>query len=601
MARGKKAPNGNGKTLATRQSVDQAVKSICDIMRRGSVTSAVQYVPELTWMLFIRVLDEIEQREQAEAPIIGLTFTPSLLEPYRWRDWGAPDGAKRKELEEKPQGAFFTFVNDELIPYLKTLEHQPVTSIRQTLISEIMRSVDRTRIDTEKNFRDVLDKVHELRTDGIDQTHVFALSQVYEGLLLKMGEKNNDGGQFFTPREIIRVVVEVLNPRIGETVYDPGCGTGGFLAQSCVHMRAALVEGNGSPDDFEQLAERTFYGREKESLIYPVALANLVLHGIDHPHLWFGNTLTNQRLSGKLFEGAPSTFQVIATNPPFGGKEGKEAQDRFDYKTGSTQVLFLQHVMNSLDPEGGRCGIVVDEGLLFRTNEEAFVKTKRKLLDEFDLWCIVSLPGGVFTQAGAGVKTNLLFFVRGRPTERIWYYDLSDLKIAKRKPLTRAHFDDFLRLLPERADSEQSWTVDLTARKATLKVEAQPFRDQAKVKRQEAAPFGQRLKKLKELPRKEQNEAEIEKEERPFLALTKEARTLEGKAQDIENQLYDLKAVNPNRSAEVDERTPEELLNFIAAKGREIEAVLAELRAPDPVRLTMEKAMAPCFVIPNPA
>ncbi|WP_216644564.1 N-6 DNA methylase [Candidatus Thiodictyon syntrophicum] len=252
----KQAPNG--KPLASRQSVDQAVKAICDIMRRGNVTSAVQYVPELTWILFLRVLDETEQREQRESAILGRSFLPSLTAPYRWRDWGAPDGTQRRALQDKPQGAFFAFVNQELLPHLKALETQPEASVRQKLISEIMRGVERTRIDTEKNFRDVLDKVHELRNERIDQTQVFALSQVYEGLLLKMGEKNNDGGQFFTPRVVVRVVIEVLDPQIGETVYDPGCGTGGFLAEAYQYMLRALDAGTGSPDEREQLKEQTF-------------------------------------------------------------------------------------------------------------------------------------------------------------------------------------------------------------------------------------------------------------------------------------------------------------------------------------------------------
>ena len=138
-------------------------------------------------------------------------------------------------------------------------------------------------------------------------------------------------------------------------------------------------------------------------------MANLVLHGIDDPSLWHGNTLTGQEIYGGLFDNAPPAFDVILTNPPFGGKEGKEVQTNFDYKTGVTQVLFLQHVIRRLR-EGGRCGIVLDEGSLFRTNEDAFIKTKRKLLDDCDLWCVVSLPGGVFSAAGSGVKTNLLFF-----------------------------------------------------------------------------------------------------------------------------------------------------------------------------------------------
>jgi type I restriction enzyme M protein len=213
-------------------------------------------------------------------------------------------------------------------------------------------------------------------------------------------------------------------------------------------------------EDIEALKTATFYGREKENLVYPIALANLVLHGIDEPHIWHGNTLTGNEVYGGLFAGAPALFDVVLTNPPFGGKEGKDAQTRFAYKTSATQVLFLQHVMDSLK-QGGRCGIVMDEGVLFRTNENAFVQTKRKLLNECNLWCIVSLPPRVFLNAGAASKTNLLFFVKGEATKEIWYYDLSDLNITKKQPLTLEHFEDFFRLLPELAASERSWKVPI--------------------------------------------------------------------------------------------------------------------------------------------
>jgi type I restriction enzyme M protein len=283
---------------------------------------------------------------------------------------------------------------------------------------------------------------------------MFTLSQVYEGLLLKMGEKNNDGGQFFTPREVIRIMTRVVNPEVAEKVYDPCCGTGGFLAQAYQYMQPKAKTG----EEIETLKTETFYGREKENLVYPIALANLVLHGIDEPHIWHGNTLTGNEVYGGLFAGAPALFDVVLTNPPFGGKEGKDAQTRFAYKTSATQVLFLQHVMDSLK-QGGRCGIVMDEGVLFRTNENAFVQTKRKLLNECNLWCIVSLPPRVFLNAGAASKTNLLFFVKGEATKEIWYYDLSDLNITKKQPLTLEHFEGFFRLLPERAAAERSWKV----------------------------------------------------------------------------------------------------------------------------------------------
>ena len=497
----------NNKTLNTRKSVDSAIWSICDIMRRSNCAGALQYVPELTWILFLRILDDQEEREAEEAEAVGAEFTPSIGEPYRWRDWADPDGEKRKELQNGSLGAVFDFVNGELIPHLRGLREGTGSTARQKVIAEIMSGVERVRIDTERNFLDVLDKVHEISMDGVDQTHVFTLSQVYEGLLLKMGEKGNDGGQFFTPREVIRAMVRTISPRFGEWVYDPGCGTGGFLAQSYEYMKDRLGS-QATGEQLESLKRSTFYGREKENLIYPIALANLVLHGIDQPNIWHGNTLTGGESYGGLFQDAPPQFEVVLTNPPFGGKEGKEAQTRFAYKTGATQVLFLQHVIDSLKT-GGRCGIVLDEGVLFRTTEKAFVQTKKKLLDDCDLWCIVSLPPGVFSQAGAGVKANLLFFTKGEPTEQIWYYDLSDIKVTKRKPFTIDKFDEFFKLLPTRADSERSWTV----------------------------------------PRK-----------------------------DIEEKNYDLKAVNPNAKIEEDTRTPEELLDIIEQKGKEVMEALVMLR-----------------------
>ncbi len=449
----------NGKRLATPQSVDAAVKSICDIMRRSNCAGALQYVPELTWFLFLRILDEREIQEAERARAVGSEFTPSLESPYRWEDWAAPGGRKRRELQDGTLGAVLSFVNAELLPYLRGLREKPGATPRQKVISEIMSGVERTRIDTDRNFLDVLDRVHTISAETVDSTHVFTLSQVYEGLLLKMGEKGNDGGQFFTPREVIRVVVRAIDPKTGETVYDPGCGTGGFLAQAYEHMAGPDHSKITSPDQLEALKHRTFYGREKDNTIYPIALANLVLHDIDEPHVWHGNTLTGQETYGGLFQDAPALFDVILMNPPFGGKEGKEAQTRFPYKTGATQVLFLQHVIDTLK-RGGRCGIVLDEGVLFRTNEIAFVQTKRKLLDECDLWCILSLPAGAFVNAGAGVKTNLLFFTKGRPTEHIWYYDLSGVKVGKKSPLTLEKFEEFFRLLPTRGDGEHSWTVE---------------------------------------------------------------------------------------------------------------------------------------------
>jgi type I restriction enzyme M protein len=268
--------NGNGKSHLTQQSVNQTVKSICDILRRSNCKGAMQYVPELTWILFLRILDEREQKEAEEAQMFGRSFAPSLAEPYRWHDWaatpeeslitqrdGKPQGWKRRELEEGKTNGFIAWVNSELLPYLHDLEKQPNAAPRQKVISEVMSGVKQVRVDTDKNFLDVLDKVHLISEQNIDTTHLFPLSQVFEGLLLKMGEKGNDGGQFFTPREVIRAMVKVVDPKIGETVYDAACGTGGFLAQAYEYMIGENGEKAKAGSDFDILKYQTFSDANK--------------------------------------------------------------------------------------------------------------------------------------------------------------------------------------------------------------------------------------------------------------------------------------------------------------------------------------------------
>jgi type I restriction enzyme M protein len=561
--------NGNGgKRHASQQSLNGAVKSICDIMRRSNCAGALQYVPELTWLLFLRILDEQETREVDEAEALGIRFKSSVPKPYRWRDWAAPESPLRQDKN----ASVWKFVHEDLLPKLKGLKNQPGATARQKVISEIMSSVERSRVDSEKNFLDVLDKVHEISSVTVDDTHVFTLSQVYEGLLLKMGEKGNDGGQFFTPREIIRAMVQVIDPKIGQTVYDPGCGTGGFLAQAYEYMRAKAGDDITGPK-LEQLKRRTFYGREKDNAVYPIALANLVLHGIDEPHIWHGNSLSGVAAYDGLFQGAPDFYDVVLMNPPFGGKEGKEAQTPYDYKTGATQVLFLQNVLKSMR-KNSQCGIVLDEGVLFRVDAEAFVKNKPKLVEECTVYLMVSLPGGVFTSAGAGVKTNLVFFTKGGETTKIWYYDLSHIKTGKKTPFTLEYFEEFFRLLPKRSDSKQSWTVDFSAK-------LQKALDEARPHRETAAKLSAQAKTIEENIRDQRKDnvpdSELEALEEKLKNIQHAARESLAKAETIENAAYDLKAVNPNRVIIEDKRTPTELLKFIGVKGQEADAALKAL------------------------
>lgn len=571
--------SGNGQTPTTRQALNAIIKSACDILRRSNCAGALQYVPELTWMLFLRILDEREEQEQLESDAVGREFTPSLEAPYRWRDWAAPGSPRRDPNRKTELGDMKNFVNGELLPHLRGMADPKVTlnpTPRQKVIGQVLSGVERVRVDTDNNLMQVLDKINDIRVEAVDPTHMFALSEVYENLLLKMGEKGNDGGQFFTPREVIRAMVQVIAPQLGETVYDPCCGTGGFLAQVCDYL-TMLHREEMTPDQMETLARRTFFGREKEDLIFPIALANLVLHGINEPHLAHGNTLTGAVAYGGLLAETDTLFDICLTNPPFGGKEGKEAQTLFPFQTSATQVLFVQHILSSLK-SGGRCGIVLDEGVLFRTNETAFVQTKRKLMDDCDLWCIVSLPGGVFTAAGAGVKTNLLFFTKGKRTERIWYYDLSHVKVGKNTPMTLDRFAEFFQLLPERVDGPFSWTVDITVRRASAKREADPLRAKATGLATEVAALRAQIPPLRAQRNATADDAVVGLTERAK-ALDAEVRELNGKVQAIDDAVYDLKAVNPNAVTEDEQRTPQELLDFISLKGVEVEAALARLRS----------------------
>ena len=620
------------KSIGSTKSLSSFVKSICDIMRRSNCASALQYVPELTWILFLRILDAQDKRDREEAEALGNTYLPALSTPYRWQDWaapfkedknhpqtpeGKPFGWKRQELYAKGDGKLFDFINNELLPHLHGLDidittgqPNPNASRKQRIIGRIMTAVERVRVDSETNLRDILDKVDQLNVEHVDDQHFFTLSQVYEDLLLKMGEKNSDGGQFFTPREVIRAMVHTIDPKPEKTIYDPCCGTGGFLAIAYEHIHRELGK-NISSTSIDILKHDTFFGREKENLVFPIALANLVLHGIDQPNLWHGNTLTGRTTYGALFDNAPKTFDFILTNPPFGGKEGTDAQKNYPFETSSTQVLFVQEILASLAPHGS-CAMVLDEGLLFRANESAFVETKRKLVDECSLWAIISLPGGVFSTAGAGVKTNLLFFTKGEKTTKIWYYDLSYVKVGKKTPLTLAHFgydkngegiDDSLlpvnltadwledeqnngthfpsyaRMLASHGtatgESRYSWTIDFAKRRAKAQEEMQPHLDKASAIKAKVVGFKDKLRTLK---RDNASDLNIRELENKIKVQEKAARDEEAIASDIDAKVFDLKAVNPNALVKVDKRTPLEIIENIEKHGKIVEDAMMKLK-----------------------
>jgi len=624
-----------GRSIKSARSLSAFVKSICDIMRRSNCASALQYVPELTWILFLRILDAQQKRDREAAEAVGESFTPALSSPFRWQDWaapfkddahhpstdeGKPYGWKRQELFAKGDGKLFDFINTELVPHLHSLDVDPKTKLpnatatpKQRVIGRIMTAVERVRVDGETNLRDILDKVDELNIDHVDDTHFFTLSQVYEDLLLKMGQKNSDGGQFFTTREVIRAMVHTIQPKLGDTIYDPCCGTGGFLAVGYEHIARNLGQSPASTE-IDRLKHDTFFGREKDNLIFPIALANLVLHGIDQPNIWHGNTLTKRATYAALFDKAPKTFNVILTNPPFGSKEGKDAQKHFAFPTSSTQVLFVQDILSELAADG-RCAIVLDDGFLFRKDENAFVETKRKLVDECDIWAIVRMPLGVFVGAGASVNTNLVFFTKGRKTEKIWYYDLSHLTVGKKSPMTLAHFgfaksgevlDDadlpaalteewtedegnegqsfpsYARMLPARgtpaAESRYSWTIDFAARRKQARENMKPYIAEAERARAEVVTLKEKLKAFKTLKTAGSQDEHIEALEAELLEREKAAREAQAAADAIDMAVFDLKAVNPNAVVKIDTRTSAEVIQSIEDHGKVVANALEALR-----------------------
>ena len=475
-----KPNNGNNKAITSVASMNKAIKGICNILRRDKAKGAKLYVPEITWLFFLRYLDIKESQAEERTIALGQEFEPVLQTPYRWHDWAAPydksiakdetikqklQGWKQMELDNAGTNTYLDFINNDLFLYLKKLKEKSNASNLQKVISEIFINKEKTVVVSVTNIQDVIDKVHQLSSSEINNQHMFPISQAFEGLLPSLGEKKNDGGQFFTPREVIRLIVDVAEPQLDKTVYDPCCGTGGFLIEAYNH----LIAQNPTPTQIAALKSEIFFGREDADEAIPILLANMVLHDIDLPRIWHGNTLTGAVTFGDLFMGAPSQFDYILTNPPFGSKEGKAAQAQFAYKTGKAQILFIQHIITSL-ADGGVCGMVIDEGVLFHTKTAAYKQTKRKLLNDCDLFCIISLPGGVFVNAGAGVKTDLLFFRKGKATEKVWYYDMTlgddfrPRKVNKGNPLEYKHFNDFLYRLKLPDDSpdkisERSWYV----------------------------------------------------------------------------------------------------------------------------------------------
>jgi type I restriction enzyme M protein len=428
--------------------MENKINRITDILRTDDgISGAMHYTEQISWVLFCE-----------DAELDGKIYNFILDEKYRWSNWAVPKTNGKIDLINAKSGDdLLEFVNKELFPYLKSFKSitEDAKSIKYK-IGAIFEFLD-NRIANGHTLREILDIIDEM--DFHNQSDLFQLSKVYEDLLKKMGSDGGNSGEFYTPRPLVKVIVDVVDPQVGQTIYDPSAGSCGFLIDAYNHIRYEDIESNKqkelSTKQLKFLSEDTFFGNEKTPLSYVMGVMNMILHQIESPNIAKKNTLTTdiRGLEEK------DRYDCILANPPFGGKEKEQIQQNFPIKSNATELLFLQHMMNHLKLNG-KCGVVVPEGILFQTNK-AFQSVKKELLERFNVHTIVSLPAGIFLPY-SGVKTNVLFFDRNGSTSDIFYYEVKpSYKLTKNKPIQYEHFKEFLEVWKDRKLTDNSWIVNV--------------------------------------------------------------------------------------------------------------------------------------------
>jgi len=430
---------------------EQAFKNIDDILHKDAgCTSELDYTEQSSWLLFLKYLDAMEQDKATEAALEGKKYSFILDAPYRWESWAAPKTAAGKPDHNNAMTGddLRDFVNTKLFPYLHCFKERATSPFTiEYKIGEIFGEI-KNRIQSGYNLREVAELVDSLRFGS--QTEKHELSHLYEAKIKNMGNAGRNGGEYYTPRPLIRAMVQVTAPKIGERIYDGAVGSAGFLCEAFEYLSA---QPNLSTSDLKTLQTRTFYGKEKKSLAYVIAIMNMILHGIEAPNIVHTNTLAESITDIQ----DKDRYDIVLANPPFGGKERREVQQNFPIKTGETAFLFLQHFIKSLKA-GGRAAIVIKNTFLSNT-DNASVSIRKMLLESCNLHTVLDCPGGTFQ--GAGVKTVVLFFEKGAPTRKIWYYQLDvGRNMGKTNPLNDADLLDFLALQKTAADSAKSWSMD---------------------------------------------------------------------------------------------------------------------------------------------
>ena len=425
---------------------ESAFKAIDNILRHDEgCSTALDYVEQSSWILFLKYWDDLENRRETSAMLQGKTYDRVIKGDYAWNSWAMPLGSDGKyDAKAALIGDdLVDFVNQKLFPHLQSFKERFEPNSIENKVGVIFSEI-KNKISSGYNLREVLEQVDVLEFQTIEERH--EMTQLYEERLKQMGNAGRNGGEYYTPRPLIKTIVKVVEPKIGETVYDPACGSAGFLCEAYTYMH----EQAKTTADEEKLQTSTFYGKELKGLAYIIAMMNMILHGVQSPNIIRTNTLTEN-----LNNITPSDQKdVVLANPPFGGKEREEVQQNFSIKTGETAYMFMQHFIKMMKP-GGRAGIVIKNTFLSNGDAKAL---REKLLDECQVDTILDLPSGVFT--GAGVKTVVVFFTKGKPTKKIWYYQL-DKHFTKTNALNEKDLEDFLKLQKTKADSENSWAVDV--------------------------------------------------------------------------------------------------------------------------------------------
>jgi type I restriction enzyme M protein len=388
---------------------EQAFKNIDDVLwKEAGCGSELDYAEQTSWLLFLKYLDGLEQDKSMEAELEGKAYTFILDEPYRWESWAAPEASDGKLDHNKALAGddLRDFVDRKLFPYLNGFKQKASgPNTIEYKIGEIFGEI-KNKIHSGYNLREIIDHIDELRFRS--QTEKHELSHLYEAKIKNMGNAGRNGGEYYTPRPLIRAIVQVVRPEIGKRIYDGAVGSAGFLCEAFDYLKA---QPNLTTDDMKILMERTFYGKEKKSLAYVIAIMNMILHGIEAPNIIHTNTLAENLADVQ----EKDRFDIILANPPFGGKERKEVQQNFPIRTGETAFLFLQHFIKMLRA-GGRAGVVIKNTFLSNT-DNASVSLRKLLLESCNLHTVLDCPSGTFI--GAGVKTVVLFFEKGAPTRSL--------------------------------------------------------------------------------------------------------------------------------------------------------------------------------------